>query len=112
MRFGDPLGAKVYKEAANAASRGRPLPGRPQGQKTPGEAPRWKKAPNSVNAISRKKAWLETPGRRPLSPRRRRRTRNQPYGCLKACWLMELVTDDEGGVAPRPEDRVMDAEQR
>lgn len=35
----------------------------------------------------------------------------KPYGCFEGVLLMELVTDDEGGVAPRLNDVSMDAEQ-
>lgn len=35
----------------------------------------------------------------------------QPYGCFEGVLLMELVTDDEGGVAPRLNDVAMSAEQ-
>lgn len=35
----------------------------------------------------------------------------KPYGCFDGVLLMELVTDDEGGVAPRLNDVSMDAEQ-
>ncbi|QJD58360.1 serine protein kinase RIO [Pseudomonas sp. gcc21] len=35
----------------------------------------------------------------------------QPYGCFEGVLLMELVTDDEGGVAPRLNDISMSAEQ-
>lgn len=35
----------------------------------------------------------------------------QPYGCFDGVLLMELVTDDEGGVAPRLNDVSMSAEQ-
>jgi RIO kinase 1 len=35
----------------------------------------------------------------------------KPYGCFEGVLLMELVTDDEGGVAPRLNDVAMSAEQ-
>ncbi|WP_304640203.1 PA4780 family RIO1-like protein kinase [Pseudomonas sp.] len=35
----------------------------------------------------------------------------QPYGCFEGVLLMELVTDDDGGVAPRLNDVAMSAEQ-
>jgi len=35
----------------------------------------------------------------------------QPYGCFDGVLLMELITDDEGGVAPRLNDISMSAEQ-
>ncbi|WP_022962690.1 PA4780 family RIO1-like protein kinase [Halopseudomonas pelagia] len=35
----------------------------------------------------------------------------KPYGCFEGVLLMELVTDEEGGVAPRLNDVSMDAEQ-
>lgn len=35
----------------------------------------------------------------------------QPFGCFEGVLLMELVTDDEGGVAPRLNDISMSAEQ-
>jgi len=35
----------------------------------------------------------------------------QPYGCFDGVLLMELVTDDEGNVAPRLDDVAMSAEQ-
>ncbi|WP_150302423.1 PA4780 family RIO1-like protein kinase [Pseudomonas profundi] len=35
----------------------------------------------------------------------------QPYGCFEGVLLMELVTDEEGGVAPRLNDISMSAEQ-
>lgn len=34
-----------------------------------------------------------------------------PYGCFEGVLLMELITDDEGAVAPRLNDVAMDAEQ-
>jgi len=35
----------------------------------------------------------------------------QPYGCFDGVLLMELITDEEGGVAPRLNDVAMSAEQ-
>lgn len=35
----------------------------------------------------------------------------EPYGCFDGVLLMELITDDEGDVAPRLNDITMDAEQ-
>ena len=35
----------------------------------------------------------------------------QPYGCLDGVLLMELITDDEGDIAPRLNDVAMSAEQ-
>lgn len=35
----------------------------------------------------------------------------EPYGCFDGVLIMELITDDEGNVAPRLNDITMDAEQ-
>lgn len=35
----------------------------------------------------------------------------EPFGCIDGVMIMELVTDDEGGVAPRLDDVVLTAEQ-